>query len=304
MTEAREVEEVNEVHEVRESKGVAAFFDLDGTLVALPSLERRFFLALRYRRAIPVGSYFLWPLEALRLMPRGITAMLQANKMYLRGVQILNGCGERDGDVSSWHKDGHQAEGQASAPPRRNPRWPVPTFFAQAVERVAWHARQGHEIVLVSGTLDPLARGAARALESGLAARGIAATIRVFATRLEESDGMWTGRILGKAMFGEAKARAAIRFTKDMRLELERCYAYGDSLNDRWLMESVGWPIAVNPSNDLRSIARKQGWPVVYWNQEKGSRQTLHRPQSSERSENSAARLQSDAPIASGVRRD
>ncbi len=101
MTGARKVE----------SKGVAAFFDLDGTLVALPSLERRFFLALRYRRAIPVGSYFLWPLEALRLMPSGITAMLQANKMYLRGVQILNGCGERDGDVSSWHKDGHQAEG-------------------------------------------------------------------------------------------------------------------------------------------------------------------------------------------------
>ncbi len=158
--------------------------------------------------------------------------------------------------------------------------------------------------MLVSGTLDPLARGAARALEAGLAARGIAATIRVFATRLEESDGMWTGRILGKAMFGEAKARAAKGIAKDLRLELERCYAYGDSLNDRWLMESVGWPTAVNPSNDLRSIARKQGWPVVYWNQEKDSRQTLPRPQSSERRKNIAARLQSDVPIASAVRRD
>lgn len=230
--------------------------------------------------------------------------MLQANKMYLRGVQILNGCGERDGDVSSWPKDGHQVEGQASAPPRRNPRWPVPTFFAQAIERVAWHARQGHEIVLVSGTLDPLVRGAARALEAELVARGIAVTIRVFATRLEESDGIWTGRILGEAMFGEAKARAAKGFAKDRGLDLERCYAYGDSLNDRWLMESVGWPVAVNPSNDLRSIARNERWPVVYWNQEKDSTPRLQRPRSSERRKNSAERLPSDVPIASGVRRD
>jgi len=304
MTGAREVAEVNEVHEVNKSRGVAAFFDLDGTLLALPSLERRLFRTLRYRKAIPVKSYFLWPLEALRLMPRGISAMLQANKMYLRGVQILHGCGERDGDVSSWHKDGHQAEGQASAPPRRDPRWPVPTFFAEAIERVAWHARQGHEIVLVSGTLDPLVRGAARALEAELAACGIAVTIRVFATRLEESDGMWTGRILGEAMFGEAKAHAAKGFAKDMGFDLERCYAYGDSLNDRALMESVGWPVAVNPSNDLASIARKQCWPVVYWNQEKDATPRLHRPRSSERRKNSRGRLQRDVPIASGVRRD
>jgi HAD superfamily phosphoserine phosphatase-like hydrolase len=304
MRGAWEVEEANEVHEVKESKGVTAFFDLDGTLVALPSLERRFFQALRYRRAIPARSYFLWPLEALRLLPRGISAMFEANKMYLRGVQIPDGCGERDDDVSSWHKDGHQAEGQASASPPRNPRWPVPTFFAQAIERVAWHGRQGHEIVLVSGTLDPLARGAARALEAGLAACGIAVTIRVFATLLEERDGMWTGRILGKAMSGEAKARAAKGFAKDRGLDLKRCYAYGDSLNDRWLMESVGWPVAVNPSNDLRSIARNERWPVVCWNLEKDSTQKLCWPRSSGRRKNSEARPHSDVPIRSGVRRD
>src|SRR5260370_13499398 len=38
---------------------VAAFFDLDGTLLARPSLERRFFSGLRYQRAIPVENYFL-----------------------------------------------------------------------------------------------------------------------------------------------------------------------------------------------------------------------------------------------------
>ncbi len=171
MKERKGVEERKEVNEVKEkSGGVAAFFDLDGTLVALPSLERRFFRTLRYRREIRAKNYFSWLMEALRLMPCGISEILQCNKMYLRGLQIFDECDEGDGNVSSRQKDGHQAEGQASAPPRRNPRLSVPTFFAPAIETVAWHAKQGHEIVLISGTLEPLARGAARAMEAGLAA--------------------------------------------------------------------------------------------------------------------------------------
>ena len=257
---------VKEIKEVNESeRNIAAFLDLDGTLMPLPSLERRFFRILRYRKEIPIRNYFLWLREGMRLLPRGINAILQANKTYLRGVHILDECGERDRHVSSWHKGGHQAEGQASAPLRRNPRLPVPTFFAQAIETVARHVKLGHEIVLISGTLAPLARSAALALETKLAARGMTATIRVLATRLEEKDGKWTGRVLGEAMFGEAKARAAKRLAEELRLDLPGCYAYGDSLNDRWLMEVVGRPAAVNPSNELASIARTRRWPILNW---------------------------------------
>ncbi len=278
MKERKEVEERKEFTEVRERGGnIAAFFDLDGTLASLPSLERRFFRTLRYRRAIPVKNYFLWLKEAMRLIPRGISAILQANKMYLRGVQILDERGEGDGDVSSWHKGGHQAEGQASAPPRRNPRLPVPSFFAQGIETVAWHARQGHEIVLISGTLEPLARGAAHAMEAALAVRGITLTIHVCATRLEETDGRWTGRVLGEAMFGEAKTQAAKRLAEELRLDLGLCHAYGDCLNDRWLLAAVGRPAAVNPSTRLGRVAKKREWPVIQWNEEKDSTQSSQR---------------------------
>jgi HAD superfamily phosphoserine phosphatase-like hydrolase len=273
MKAAREVNEANEANEANEVKdengGVAAFFDLDGTLVALPSLERRFIRILRYRREIPAKNLFLWLGEALRLMPRGIGAILQANKMYLRGVQILDERGERDGEVSSWHKDGHQARGQGSALPskraRCNPRLPVPRFFPQAIERVVWHARQGHEIVLLSGTLEPLARAAAQAMAVGLGLLGVTVKTRVCATRLEGIDGKWTGRISSEALFGEAKVRAAKRLAEELQLDLQRCYAYGDSLNDRWLLAGVGNPAAVNPLNDLASLARTRGWPVLHW---------------------------------------
>jgi len=265
-----EVQEVNEVNEVKDgSGGVAAFFDLDGTLVPLPSLEQRLFRMLRYRREIRIKNYFLWLKEAVRLAPRGFNAILLANKMYLRGVEIFDERDERDGKVSSWRKDGNQAKGQASVlrsrKAQRHRRLPVPTFFAQAIETVAWHVKQGHEIVVISGTLEPLARRAALALETELAARGIKVMIRVIATRLEEKDGRWTGRVLGEAMFGKAKARTAQRLATELRLELRRCYAYGDSLNDRCLMEVAGRPAAVNPSNDLASIARTRGWPILSW---------------------------------------
>jgi phosphoserine phosphatase len=267
---------------------------LDGTLVALPSLEWRLFRTLRYQQLVGAKNYFFWLKEALRLLPRGISAIVQANKMYLRGVNIFDESDEGEGSFSSSHKSGHQAQGQASSPPRRNPQMPVPGFFSQAIERVAWHARQRHEIVLVSGTLEPLALGAARILEAELAARGIAGAIRVYATRLEERDGTWTGRVLGEAMFGEAKARAAKRLAGELRLHLTRCYAYGDSLHDRWLLEAVGKPATVNPSNDLAEIARMRGWALLRWNKETELTQRTQRSQRRERKN-------SDAPLEKSV---
>src|ERR1700732_1297750 len=130
---------------------VAAFFDLDGTLVARPALERRFFAELRYRAAIPTGNYFLWLARAVWLAPRGMQMMRHANKMYLRGVRASDdGSGREGGQPSS------QGSGQA--------RLAVPRFFPEGVDQVGWHAQQGHEIVLVTGTLAPLAQEMALAL--------------------------------------------------------------------------------------------------------------------------------------------
>ena len=249
------------------SARVAAFFDLDGTLLSLPSLEQRFFRLLRYRREIPLTNYFLWLQETLKLVPRGIGRVMHANKVYLRGVQSFDQRGVENRTDSYEHDNNHswrrKSEGQVSLPPNCNPRRPVPHFFEEGVERVVWHAMQGHAIAIVSGTLEPLANAAARTLEAELAARGIAAGIRVFATKLEENHGRWTGRILGEAMFGKAKARAIFALDEEMSLDLSRSWAYGDSAQDRWMLAAVGNPVAANPTPKLARIARKQGWPVL-----------------------------------------
>jgi HAD superfamily phosphoserine phosphatase-like hydrolase len=262
------------------SARVAAFFDLDGTLLPLPSLEHRFFQMLRYRREIPAKNYLLWLREGLKLLPRGFNAVMHANKMYLQGVQSFDERGAENCGNSPWHKGGHQAEGRPSTPPKNNPRWPVPRFFEDGVERVAWHARKGHTIVIVSGTLEPLACAAAVALMLRLAVSGTAVSVALCATKLEEIGGRWTGRILGEAMFGEAKARAVRAVAEEMRLDLSQSWAYGDSAQDRWMLASVGNPTAVNPTAQLSRIARKRGWPVLRWRAEKDLTQSLQRTQS------------------------
>src|SRR5260370_6174886 len=176
-----------------QSRGyVAAFFDIDGTLLAPPSLERQFLDALRYRQAIPARNYFLWLAWAVRMAPRGLARMRHANKMYLRGVSIHD------------FKENGQGPGQ---PPRQGSgqaELVVPGFYRGAIDQIACHALQGHAIVLVSGTLAPLAVEVGLALTMRLAVLGVAVTVEGCATRMEESEGRWAGRPVGEWRCGEA----------------------------------------------------------------------------------------------------
>ena len=81
-------------------------------------------------------------------------------------------------------------------------------------------------------------------------------------------------------MFGEAKGRAVRRMIRENNFNVEQCYAYGDSLSDRWMLEGVGRAAVVNPSWRLARFARKKKWPVLAWVEEKNSGQSSLRTQS------------------------
>jgi HAD superfamily hydrolase (TIGR01490 family) len=226
---------------------VAAFFDLDGTLMAGPSLERRFFAMLRYRHAFAPRNYISWVTHAIRLAPKGIATVVHANKMYLRGVRV----------------DGMESRGRETA---KESRWrPAISLFSQAMERVAWHADQGHEIVLASCTLMPLAVAVGVLLQTRLAQLGRAVSVAILANQLEEKDGRWTGHIVGEPIFGEAKGRAIRQLARERNFDLSRCYAYGNSTKDFAMLDATGRPTAVNPSDDLKRIAQPRDWPILWW---------------------------------------
>jgi HAD superfamily hydrolase (TIGR01490 family) len=255
-------------------KHIAVFFDIDGTLLAPPSLERQFVAALRRQGAIPLRNYYLWLARAARLSAGGLAGMRHANKMYLRGIRASECAGKKQQTAQP---------GFIAHKPRDGAAVAVPRFFPAAIDQVLWHARRGHAIVLVSGTLEPLAMEVGLALTMLLAMRGVAATVAVCATQLEENGGRWTGRIVGEAMFGEAKARAAGRMIRENKLDARQCYAYGNSWSDLPMLDAVGQAAVVNPSWRLAGVARKKNWQVLTWAERKNATQSSLRTQRARR---------------------
>ena len=220
---------------------IAAFFDLDGTLIPAPSLELRFFLQLRRNAAIPFANYVRWGIEALRLLPHGPLAVRHGNKRYLTGVNTTLALRYLE-SIS---------------------------FFEEGIARVAWHAQQKHEIVLVTGTLEPLARLAATALECELEARGLRIQPVICATRLAEKHGRWTGYLVDEALFGQTKARAVQTLARKAKFDLRQCHAYGNTPLDRHFLCAVGHAHGVNPGKAMAALANEKDWPIWHWHLEK-----------------------------------
>ncbi|MDE0572324.1 HAD-IB family hydrolase [Demequina sp. B12] len=81
-------------------------------------------------------------------------------------------------------------------------------------------------------------------------------------SRAEHVDGHYTGRLDGQLLHREAKAIAVAALAQERGLDLSNSYAYGDSINDGPMLESVGNPCAINPDNKLRRRAAERGWEV------------------------------------------
>ena len=212
---------------------IGAFFDLDGTVVAPPSLEWRFIAFLLARDALGTVDVARWLGHFAKKIlpdPRGATL---GNKHYLAGL--------RETLADEW--DRSLAD---SAPP----------LYPQAIRRMTWHWSQGHRVFLISGTLEFLAWFVALRLPGPAEVR---------ATHLEAVGGRWTGRLVGEHMSGDAKARAVRALAARFDLSLWDSYAYGNSISDLPMLDAVGRRVAVNPPSRLARIAHGEGWPVCNW---------------------------------------
>ena len=81
-------------------------------------------------------------------------------------------------------------------------------------------------------------------------------------TVAEAEAGVYTGRLVGEVLHGEAKAEAVRQLAEREGLDLSRCSAYSDSINDLPMLSLVGRAVAVNPDSALRVEARERGWEI------------------------------------------
>jgi len=114
------------------------------------------------------------------------------------------------------------------------------------------HLDAGHRVWLV--TAAPVELG--RIIAERLGLTGALGTVA------EVQDGHYTGQLVGDLLHGPEKAVAIRALAAAEGLDLERCSAYSDSVNDTPMLTLVGNAVAVNPDAALLREARERGWEV------------------------------------------
>lgn len=229
---------------------VAAFFDLDKTIIAKSStlaFSKPFFReGLINRRAVLKSSYaqFVFLLagadsDQMDRMRTHITALCAGWKVE----QVRAIVEETLHDIVD------------------------PLVYKEATELIGEHRAKSHDIVVVSASGQELVEPIGR----------LVGATHTISTRAEIVDGRYTGEIEFYCA-GQNKAAAAIALAAEQGYRLAHCHAYSDSVADLPLLEAVGHPTAVNPDRALRREAAHRGWPVLTFSEPTSLRSRIPTP--------------------------
>jgi HAD superfamily hydrolase (TIGR01490 family) len=127
-----------------------------------------------------------------------------------------------------------------------------PVVYDEALELIRRHQANGRRVVIVSASSRDIVEPIAKLLGAD----------DVIASEIEVKDGRYTGQISYYA-FGPAKAEAMRELAARDGVDLERSYAYSDSITDAPMLNVVGHGFAVNPDRNMRRAAQANGWGVL-----------------------------------------
>lgn len=213
----------------------AAFFDLDRTLMAGSSgiyFARAAFESGMITRRRLVRDLF----ENLRFRLRGSTDE-RADAVRARVGEMIAGTLVRDLE-------------------RLTPRvlsGVLPRIYPEMLQRAYDHQEAGRRVYIVTAALQEMADLLARVLvfDGGVG------------SRLEVRDGRYTGRAAGPFNYREGKVASMKELAEREGLDLASSYAYSDSESDLPMLRAVGYPVVVNPDQELTAIAKSEGWEIV-----------------------------------------
>jgi len=119
--------------------------------------------------------------------------------------------------------------------------------------KIAQHRQQGDDVVIITATNSFVTRPIAEAF----------GVDQLIATEPEVADGQYTGKVAGTPCFKEGKITRLQQWLENTHHDLKGSTFYSDSHNDLPLLEIVENPVAVDPDEQLQSVARKKGWPIT-----------------------------------------
>lgn len=216
----------------------AAFFDVDGTVVAGDIV--RYGIEIRTMHRSRLGR-LAWIAAFLPRVPWLLALDAWRREAFQRSFyRVYRGL------------DADELERRAAALFRA---YIEPRIYPQAVERIERHKARGEQVVLVTGSIDSIVAPLAEHL-------GVQSVI---APRLAVEGGRLTGELVGSPVAGEEKAERMAAFAAENGIDLAASTAYGDSPDDLSMLERAGRAAVVNPRGRLLDQAVARNWEILYW---------------------------------------
>lgn len=215
---------------------IAAFFDLDGTLI--PGSANIPLAKAAFREGL------VTPRELLRDLRHGISFLLrgatdersvEVRERILRAVK-----GHPAADVEALGRHFIGALAKSLRPEMRD-----------ALDE---HRARGEDCIVLSASPTEIVSRFAEAVGMD---HGTGTTAE------RDARGVFTGRLAGPFCYREGKVEVMRALADERGYELSRSFAYSDSMSDVPMLESVGHPVVVNPEPDLRRLALARNWPII-----------------------------------------
>jgi HAD superfamily hydrolase (TIGR01490 family) len=216
----------------------AAFFDVDGTVVASDIV--RYGVEIRTMDRSRLGR-LAWIAAFLPRVPWLLVLDAWRREAFQRSFYRVYRGLEAD-----------ELERRAAALFRD---YVEPRIYPQARERIERHRARGEQVVLVTGSIDAIVAPLAEHL-------GVSSVI---APRLTVENGRLTGELAEPPVAGERKADRMASFAAEQGIDLGASIAYGDSADDLPMLERAGRAAVVNPKGKLLDQAMARNWEILYW---------------------------------------
>ena len=129
-----------------------------------------------------------------------------------------------------------------------------PNMAPKMVESLTWHQSQGHQTILLTGSIEYYLKPVVRDFRID----------HLLCTHLEMDEaGILTGKSLGPVCVGSRKLELSLSLAEEHGIDLSQSYAYGNSHLDIPILKRVKHPVMVNPNEKLREFGEERAWPTL-----------------------------------------